>query len=324
MAIFVITEPDIRSRSPLLLSWTPCSIPLRRLLLDAHSCLLSVSNDDLYFYGCVFWVECWLYFAVCAISSRFYSKKSEIYPIAMHFAKHSAANALIDGWKSVELCQAYILMSIYAVPARRWEEDRSWLYTGLAIRSVFMSFCETAFVWMSFFLFFARIATDLNLHHVPTTLPKTEKQEREVLNKTRVWMVCFNLDRSTATQFGKPSTIKEDLYVIRFLFHVIIFFYLLITVLFEMPKSGTRNLNIIHLWVTIVAPYFVVSNPFVFFLVWCPSLCIFGTPTDCCQVPWWDFQWSFYANRSEQGKLKDSFGFSGVLKIWNRKSTLDL
>lgn len=68
-----------------------------------------------------------------------------------------------------------------------------------------------------------RIATDLNLHHVPTTLPKTEKLEREILNKTRVWMICFNLDRSTATQFGKPSTIKEDLYVIRFLSHVIRF-----------------------------------------------------------------------------------------------------
>jgi hypothetical protein len=80
-----------------------------------------------------------LFTVICAISSRYYSKKSEIYPIAMHFAKHSAANALIDGWKSVELCQAYILMSIYAVPARRWEEDRSWLYTGLAIRSVSMS-----------------------------------------------------------------------------------------------------------------------------------------------------------------------------------------
>jgi hypothetical protein len=52
----------------------------------------------------------------------------------MHFAKHSAANALIDGWKSVELCQAYILMTIYAVPARRREEDKSWLYTGLAAR----------------------------------------------------------------------------------------------------------------------------------------------------------------------------------------------
>lgn len=76
---------------------------------------------------------------VCAIASRYYVEKSEIYPIAMHFAKHSAANALIDGWKSVELCQAYILMSIYAVPARRWEEDRSWLYTGLAIRYVSLS-----------------------------------------------------------------------------------------------------------------------------------------------------------------------------------------
>jgi hypothetical protein len=36
-------------------------------------------------------------FAVCAISSQFYTKKSEIYPIVMHFARHSAAtNTLID------------------------------------------------------------------------------------------------------------------------------------------------------------------------------------------------------------------------------------
>ncbi|KAL0566819.1 hypothetical protein V5O48_015183 [Marasmius crinis-equi] len=133
-----------------------------------------------------------LFTVICAVSSRYYAEKSEIYPIAMHFAKHSAANALVDGWKSVELCQAYFLMSIYAVPARRWEEDRSWLYTGLAIR----------------------IATDLNLHTLPTTKPHNEKQEREMLNRTRVWMMCFNLDRSTATQFGKPSTIKED-YIVR-------------------------------------------------------------------------------------------------------------
>ncbi|KAJ6552076.1 hypothetical protein DFH09DRAFT_601358 [Mycena vulgaris] len=131
-----------------------------------------------------------LFTVVCAISSRYYPEKSEIYPIAMHFAKHSAANALIDGWKSVELCQAYILMSTYAVPARKWEEDRSWLYTGLAIR----------------------LATDLNLHQVASGKAHkgNEKQEREMLNRTRVWMICFNLDRSTATQFGKPSTIKED------------------------------------------------------------------------------------------------------------------
>ncbi|KAJ7485082.1 hypothetical protein B0H11DRAFT_1149994 [Mycena galericulata] len=135
-----------------------------------------------------------LFTVVCAISSRYYPEKSEIYPIAMHFAKHSAANALIDGWKSVELCQAYILMSIYAVPARKWEEDRSWLYTGLAIR----------------------LATDLNLHLVQNSKAHkgNEKQERELLNRTRVWIICFNLDRSTATQFGKPATIKEE-YILR-------------------------------------------------------------------------------------------------------------
>ena len=73
---------------------------------------------------------------MCAISSRYDTEKSEIYPIAMHFAKHAAASALLNGWKSVELSQAYILMSLYGVPARRWEEDRNWLYTGLAIRCV--------------------------------------------------------------------------------------------------------------------------------------------------------------------------------------------
>ena len=55
-----------------------------------------------------------------------------------------------------------------------------------------------------------RIATDLNLHVVSNVKPKTEKQEREMVNQTRVWILCFNLDRSTASQFGKPSTIKED------------------------------------------------------------------------------------------------------------------
>ncbi|KAF7368188.1 hypothetical protein MVEN_00137900 [Mycena venus] len=131
-----------------------------------------------------------LFTVVCAVCSRYYPEKSEIYPIAMHFAKHSAATALIDGWKSVELCQAYILMSIYAVPARKWEEDRSWLYAGLAIR----------------------IATDLNLHQVPSRKAHKENeiQARELLNRTRVWMVCFTLDRLVATQFGKPATIKED------------------------------------------------------------------------------------------------------------------
>lgn len=107
----------------------------------------------------------------------------------MHFAKSEASAALIHGWKSVELCQAYILMAIYGTPARRWEEDRGWLFTGLAIR----------------------VAMDLNLHIPPPAKAQpTERQAREALNRARAWMICFNMDRSTATQFGKPQTIKDE------------------------------------------------------------------------------------------------------------------
>jgi hypothetical protein len=31
-----------------------------------------------------------------------------------------------------------------------------------------------------------------------------------MLNRVRTWINCFNLDKSMATQFGRPSTLKED------------------------------------------------------------------------------------------------------------------
>jgi len=70
---------------------------------------------------------------VCAVALQ-YSDKPEVHPIAMRFARSSLVNALISGYKAVDLCQAYILMSSYDEPARRFEEDRSWSYAGLAIR----------------------------------------------------------------------------------------------------------------------------------------------------------------------------------------------
>lgn len=55
------------------------------------------------------------------------------------------------------------------------------------------------------------MATDLNLH-VPTTTKTMlgEQHERELLNRTRTWLICYNLDRSTSAQLGKPSTIQDD------------------------------------------------------------------------------------------------------------------
>ncbi|KAF7328450.1 hypothetical protein MSAN_02484000 [Mycena sanguinolenta] len=131
-----------------------------------------------------------LFTVVCAVSSRYYTEKSEIYPIAMQFAKRSAANALNEGRKTIELCQAYLLLSIYAAPVVNWEQDCSWLFTGVAIR----------------------LATDLNLHQesISTAAQANEKWERELLNRTRVWMTCFVMDHLIATESGKPPAIKPD------------------------------------------------------------------------------------------------------------------
>ena len=74
--------------------------------------------------------------SVCTVASRYYKEKPHIYGMAIHFAKAAAANAVIDGWKTVEMVQAFALWSVYNPPARRWEEDRAWCYTGIAFRSV--------------------------------------------------------------------------------------------------------------------------------------------------------------------------------------------
>ncbi|KAF8498313.1 hypothetical protein BU17DRAFT_103119 [Hysterangium stoloniferum] len=112
-----------------------------------------------------------LFTVVLAISSRYLPSRPGLHITAMYFAKHAAAIAFINGVKSVEMAQAYLLMSVYGLPARRWEEDRSWF---------------------------------------PSTAPLSERHERERLNRARTWLNCFDVDRSSSTQWGKPTGIQED------------------------------------------------------------------------------------------------------------------
>ena len=71
---------------------------------------------------------------VCAIASRFYTERPGIYSTVMQYAQLAAGTALISGNKNVEMCQAYLLLSLYPIPARKWEDQRTWLYLGLAVR----------------------------------------------------------------------------------------------------------------------------------------------------------------------------------------------
>ena len=71
---------------------------------------------------------------VCAIASRYYTERPELYPRLMRYAQLCAGRVLVFGKKSVEVCHGFILLSLYPIATRRWEEDRSWIYLGLAIR----------------------------------------------------------------------------------------------------------------------------------------------------------------------------------------------
>ncbi|KAI0369514.1 hypothetical protein BV20DRAFT_1078089, partial [Pilatotrama ljubarskyi] len=132
-----------------------------------------------------------LFTIICTVASRYYKEKPHIYGMAIHFAKAAAANAIIDGWKTVEMCQAFALWSVYNPPARRWEEDRAWCYTGIAFR----------------------LATELNLSRIPDGQPVDERQEREILNRTRMWLMCYIMDRCLSIQSGKAWMVQEDLTV---------------------------------------------------------------------------------------------------------------
>lgn len=71
---------------------------------------------------------------VCATASRYCTSKAALYPLAKDFAREAAGQALVDGAKKIDICQAYLLLGVYPSPKKKWAEDRSWLLMGVAIR----------------------------------------------------------------------------------------------------------------------------------------------------------------------------------------------
>jgi len=140
---------------------------------------------------------------VCTVASRHYTQRPDLYPKLLVAAK-LAAGAALNGPKTVEACQAYLLLGVYSPASKSFREDRAFLYYGLAVR----------------------FATDLEIHlpastpHVArsssriatytahlSALSPSEEHERVVLSRTRIWLNCVCIDRSISTQLGKPSAI---------------------------------------------------------------------------------------------------------------------
>jgi len=51
----------------------------------------------------------------------------------MEFARDFACKAIVENFRGVDVCQAYLIMAVYPEPKKKWVQDRSWLLIGVAI-----------------------------------------------------------------------------------------------------------------------------------------------------------------------------------------------
>ncbi|KDQ61237.1 hypothetical protein JAAARDRAFT_173841 [Jaapia argillacea MUCL 33604] len=134
---------------------------------------------------------------ICAIASKFYTEYPDLHVRLTDLARKLAFDVPAQGYKSVEIVQAYLLLSLWGCgPVERFEQDKTWLLLGMGIR----------------------MAIDLNLHRKSAVKsqdsPEGRARDREIHNRERTWLLCFCLDRSLSAQMGKPHSIKED-FIIR-------------------------------------------------------------------------------------------------------------
>ncbi|KAK4051002.1 hypothetical protein OIV83_003131 [Microbotryomycetes sp. JL201] len=142
-----------------------------------------------------------LFTCICTVAARFYKKRTDdLYRKCLRIAKKIAFDAMTKGYKSTEICQGFLLLCGWNQPAERFEEERTYQFSGIAIR----------------------MATDLNLHRKTlTVLPDDVSAEtktlyqREIINRERTWIYCYICDRSTSTQMGKPFSIPKEDFILR-------------------------------------------------------------------------------------------------------------
>ncbi|WFD29652.1 hypothetical protein MSPP1_000662 [Malassezia sp. CBS 17886] len=196
-------------------SRTPLAMPRREVEADRPPELLTdavITSEEALELFCIFFQHCsmhiflldpewhtpalvcsrspFLFTCVCAVASKFYTKRPDLYAQCLRKVIQAAFAVMGRGVKSTEIVQGFLLLTLYNQPAERYEEDRTWLFAGVAIR----------------------MAQDLNLHRKCMTPegPENEELEREIMNRERTWYLCFCVDRTLSSQMGKPHCIRED------------------------------------------------------------------------------------------------------------------
>jgi hypothetical protein len=112
--------------------------------------------------------------------------KPEIYRPCQKLANDLAVRAFAEGWKSVEVVQAFACLVYWREP----DDTRTWSYIGYA----------------------CRMAVELGLNRYLATPPpnETEFHMRERRNRERTYLVLWVHDRSLSMQTGRQWMLPED------------------------------------------------------------------------------------------------------------------
>lgn len=126
-------------------------------------------------------------------------------PVFVEFARDMAGKALVEGRKTIDECQAFLIQSVYQLPRKHFEEQRGWLFMGLAFS----------------------LAEELKLNEPPRDDDFADMDSKEMMgwgrelalrkrmNRIRTWLNCYCVDASHATQFGKPAMLDVEDYIAR-------------------------------------------------------------------------------------------------------------
>ncbi|KAL8293184.1 hypothetical protein RQP46_000878 [Phenoliferia psychrophenolica] len=143
-----------------------------------------------------------LFTCICTVASRYLStKRPELYARCRAMAVSLAAKTVFSGLSSVSIVQGCLILAHWNQPGYPSEGDLTYLMSGTAVR-------------MS-------LELGLHIHKETPTSPTGELDASQLLqgkknrNRERTWVHCVFTDQSLALQFGKPSMISRESYLMR-------------------------------------------------------------------------------------------------------------
>ena len=77
-----------------------------------------------------------LFTCVCTVAARFYERRPELHIRCFEFAKKCGFEIMDRGYKSVEIVQGFLLLSMWCQPAERYEQDSAWVSSILGVFTV--------------------------------------------------------------------------------------------------------------------------------------------------------------------------------------------